>query len=124
MGDYHILDSDGYVVRGGYCTDGCEASQANDGETVVIGRPTKGSKRRGPKRISYAELRRRAYPAIEDLADAIVKSRSDDEDVKEQGEIALAEYAARCLAVKVAIPKTATADREFLYDPYLDGDQE
>ena len=53
----------------------------------------------------YEELRRKAYPGIEMLCDALVKINSGDSSLKAAGEEQLAAYVQNCLQVKAKYPK-------------------
>lgn len=53
----------------------------------------------------YDILRSKLYPSVLDLADALVKLNSTDQDMKQQGSIELQAYVDKCIEVKTAIPK-------------------
>lgn len=122
MGDFYVTNASGYVIRGGYCPDGMEHMQAMNGETAHIGKPGPTMRRESGPVIEYTELRRHAYPPLEDLADALIKTYSEDSVVREKGEAELTEYAHRCLDVKASIPKTMTVNRPHEHNSYLDGE--
>ena len=122
MGFFYVLDSDGFLVRGGYCLDGQESNQALDGETAFAGKPNGNVKRIKPPNIKYGELRRKSYPPLEELADAMVKISSSDDALVIAGNNELQAYVNKCLDVKRRIPKSYSEERPVEYNEYMDGE--
>lgn len=54
---------------------------------------------------NYAQLRKKAYPDMSDLCDALVKINSNDEELKLKGQEQLNIYVQNCLSVKNKYPK-------------------
>lgn len=55
---------------------------------------------------NYAQLRKKAYPDMSDLCDALVKINSNDEELKLKGQEQLNIYVQNCLSVKNKYPKS------------------
>lgn len=54
---------------------------------------------------NYAQLRKKAYPDMSDLCDALVKLNSNDDCLKAEGQDQLDTYVQNCLNVKTKYPK-------------------
>ncbi len=54
----------------------------------------------------YTQLRRKAYPDMADLCDALVKINSNNEALKSEGENQLKAYVQTCLDIKEKYPKS------------------
>ena len=55
--------------------------------------------------FNYAQLRKKAYPDMSELCDALVKLHSNDEDLKAEGQNQLDTYVQNCLNIKTKYPK-------------------
>ena len=103
MSSFYICNTEGLVVRSGTCPQSFLSAQAQAGESIFEGVAQPGRhKRVGDALVEipqpppdYRELRRAAYPPIEDYVDAIVKDDAQQ----------LAEYLKKCRAVKEKYPK-------------------
>lgn len=83
-----------------------EAILITDEEALVIQAENEAkAKAEYEASLTYKDKRAQAYPPLQDLADGIVKQHSDDPIIKAEGDAQIAEYAAKCLAIKASIPK-------------------
>lgn len=92
MGSFYLL-KEGVLYATGNCPDGMEHEMSQEGCELCLGTPSE-SARPVPPPPDYSELRRAAYPPIEDYLDAIVKDDAQQ----------LAEYLEKCRAVKALYP--------------------
>ena len=106
MIDFFVIDSVGLITTHGSVANEADALlNAPDGQTLNFGSVPHGMTHyinnafvdRRPK-PTYSELRREAYPAVTELADALYWQSQGDESK-------MRDYLDKCAAVKAAIPK-------------------
>ncbi|HJV73179.1 MAG TPA: hypothetical protein VJ654_03070 [Noviherbaspirillum sp.] len=93
--DFTVIGVDGAVLRRGRCHEEDMQHQAFGGETVELGHREVVHSEPVP---SWQESRRRGYPPLEELADALFWQGQGDNTKMDS-------YLAKCAAVKQQIPK-------------------
>lgn len=112
MGKYYVL-RDNLLVRTGECQDGFEYKhKIFDDEVMLLGEPPSDTRTPSQPPILYEEKRRKHYPPVTELADALVKMNSGDDALEAVGRNEMNAYIAKCLAVKAEYSKDYYEERE------------
>ena len=69
--EFHVRDSNGNIVRYGTCSEDTLKQQANEGESVHLGKPSRIPEDPPLLGDNYINNRYKAYPSIADQLDLI-----------------------------------------------------